>query len=633
MALVDGYTDSALSDKFKEFFNSFKPIFEYKYVIDIDCSINIGNEIIIDYNDFTDEIKSIIETEPQERILKAIERAISEVFQTRFGSSRLQEVKEEFGINFKIIHNEKFENIVPKSTPDTWNTDNESKNPRDTSIEKIVEYAERVFSDCFIAENNSSKVYAIVKIDEHFETVDLDLQLAKDVLIINYQKDFKKILSTNQAEQSISFVKTKKRFSKDTPKKQDHIRCAFENNTIWYDLCNPKREVVKITKDDFEIVPYDKTCPLFFRTPYMSEQVKPNSDLKVDDDPISKCFKLIRKPNDTVMRSNVIALFLETVDVPMLVFGGSTDASKTVTSTLVKMLVDPSGKKIEDYGTSMPTKPDDLATILYCNYLPSFENISKLSNEQSDMLCKANTGANFSTRLFYSQGQESKLAIHRKSMLNGITVNIDRDDLGRRTLPYDLPSFKIGEKKTKEQVLSEFYALLPDLLGHVFLTLQKALILYDDVKSKAQIGIRGEFQVWGEAISQALGNPEGKFTEALQEKESLISDKLSQSNALVPFIQDLFSDGKEEYTSGESDIFDSFKDFTNGRYETNNPDVFPSSVGKLADVIKRSFTQLNNAGFTIEIRKSTKKETHNGKTYNSNVKFVTIKKIKEVLFQ
>ena len=631
MALVDSYTDSALSDKIVEFFNTYKLGFEYKYIVDICYCLPFDKEIIINYIDFTPEIKSILDSQPKEQVFRAIKRAIGEVFQASHGSSALEGIEKEFGINFKIIHNEKFENIVPKSTPDTWNLDNESEKPRDNSIEKIVEYAERIFSDSFIAENNSSKIYAIVKIDEHFETVDLDLQLAKDVLIINYQKDFRRILSTSQSEQAISFVKTKKRFSQDTPKKQIHIRCAFENDIIWYDLCNQKREIVKITKDDFAIVQYDKTCPLFFRTPFMSDQVKPNFDFK--GDPISEYFKLIRKPNDIVMRSNVIALFLETVDVPMLVFGGSTDASKTVTSTLVKMLVDPSGKKIEDYGTSMPTKPDDLATILYCNYLSSFENISKLLNEQSDMLCKANTGANFSTRLFYEQGQESKLAIHRKSMLNGITVNIDRDDLGRRTLPYDLPSFKIGEKKTKEQVLSEFYTLLPDLFGHVILTLQKALILYDDVKSKAQIGIRGEFQVWGEAISQALGNPEGKFTEALQEKESLISDKLSQSNALVPFIQDLFSDGKEEYTSGESDTFDSFKDFTNGRYETNNPDVFPSSVGKLADVIKRSFTQLNNAGFTIEIRKSTKKETHNGKTYNSNVKFVTIKKIKEVLFE
>lgn len=631
MALVDSYTDSALSDKFKEFFNKCKVGFEFKYLIDIDCSLNIGNEIIINYNDFTNEIKSILETEPIERIEKAIERAIGEVFQTRFGSSRLQEVKEEFGINFKIINHEKFAKIVPKSTPDTWNSDNEYEKPCDNSIEKIVEYAERVFSDCFIAENNSVKVYSIVKIDEHFETVDLDLELAKEVLIISYQNDFKKILSTSQSEQAISFVKTKKRFSKDTPKKQVHIRCAFEDNIIWYDLCNQKREVIKITKDDFAIVPYDKTCPLFFRPPFMSEQIKPNFDFK--ENPINEFLKLIRKSNDTVMRSNVIALFLETVDVPMPVFGGSTDASKTVTSTLVKMLVDPSGKKIEDYGTSLPTKPDDLATILYCNYLSSFENISKLSNEQSDMLCKANTGANFSSRLFYSQGQESKLAIHRKCMLNGITVNIDRDDLARRTLPYDLPSFKTGEKKTKEQVLSEFYALLPDVFGHVVLTLQKSLIRYNDVKSKSKIGIRGEFQVWGEAISQPLGDPEYKFTESLTEKESLINDKLSQSNALVPFIQDLFSDGKEEYTSGESDFFDSFKDFAKSRYEINNPDVFPSSVGKLPDVIKRSSTQLNNAGFTIEIRKSTKKEIHNGTTYNSNVKFVTIKKIKEVLFE
>lgn len=630
MALVE-YTDSALSDIFIKFFNTLKIGFEYKYVIDIEYSVLNGSEIVIDYNDFTEQIKSIVEDQPKERILNAIERAICEVFQTRYSSETLAEQKKEHGIKFKLIHDERFTHIEPESTHNFWLNEGKSEKSTDNSIEKIVEYAEKIFSDCYIAENNSSKIYAIVKFDEHFETVDLDLQLAKDVLIINFQKDFKKILSTSQSEQAISFVKTTKRFSQDTPKKQDHIRCAFENDTIWYDLCNQKREIVKITKDNFAIVSYDKTCPLFFRTPFMSEQVKPNFDFK--GNPINEYFKLIRKPNDIVMLSNVIALFLETVDVPMPVFGGSTDASKTVTSTLVKMLVDPSGKKIEDYGTSMPTKPDDLATILYCNYLSSFENISKLSNEQSDMLCKANTGANFSTRLFYEQGQESKLAIHRKSMLNGITVNIDRDDLARRTLPFDLPPFKSGEKKTKAQVLSEFYALLPDLLGHVFLTLQKALIVYDNVKSKTPIGIRGEFQVWSEAISQALGNPEGKFTEALEEKESLISDKLSQSNALVPFIQDLFSDGREEYTSGESDFFDSFRYFAYGRYEIKNPDVFPSSVGKLPDVIKRSSTQLNHAGFTIEIRKSTKKETHNGKTYTSNIKFVTIKKIKEVLFQ
>jgi hypothetical protein len=248
------------------------------------------------------------------------------------------------------------------------------------------------------------------------------------------------------------------------------------------------------------------------------------------------------------------------------------------------------------------------------------------------MLCQANTGANFSARKYYGQGEEKRLAIHRKAILNGITVNIDRDDLGRRTLPYDLPSFKKGEKKTKEQVLSEFNALLPDLLGHIFMTLQKAMKLYYEIKIKSEIGIRGEFQVWGEAISQALENPEGRFTEALKEKEFLINEKLLQNNSLIPYSQDLFSDGREEYTAGLNDFFTVWKSFADDGYETKNPDVFPSSVGKIPDVFKRSSKLLNEHGFSYEFRKSTKKETHNGKLYNSNTKFVTIKKIKEVLF-
>lgn len=57
------YTESAMVDCFKNHFKSFKDIKEnYKYLNSIDESAFSASVIEIDFNDFLDEIKDIIET-------------------------------------------------------------------------------------------------------------------------------------------------------------------------------------------------------------------------------------------------------------------------------------------------------------------------------------------------------------------------------------------------------------------------------------------------------------------------------------------------------------------------------------------------------------------------------------------
>lgn len=109
---IKTYTDSAISDFIRLFFNRFKDNNSYKYVEIIDTQI-IQNKIIeINYNDFTDEVKEMLENESNERIHTAIYRAIGEVFQVRHGSSELDGLKREDKIKFKLNNCNIFESKV-----------------------------------------------------------------------------------------------------------------------------------------------------------------------------------------------------------------------------------------------------------------------------------------------------------------------------------------------------------------------------------------------------------------------------------------------------------------------------------------------------------------------------------------
>ena len=98
------YTESAMSDKIREFFNSFKDATgNYSYVNSIDDSIADNKIIEINYNDFSDEIKQMISKLKTDVIHRIFYRAICEVFQVRYGSSIIG-LKEENKIKFTITN-------------------------------------------------------------------------------------------------------------------------------------------------------------------------------------------------------------------------------------------------------------------------------------------------------------------------------------------------------------------------------------------------------------------------------------------------------------------------------------------------------------------------------------------------
>ncbi len=141
---VKSYTDSAISDSFKQFFNRFKVNGDYKYVLDIDAKILQSKIIKIDWNDFTHEIQNMIEGESVERIHIALYRAISEVFQIRHGSSGLDAVRKEDVLKFNIINSDLFSDKV-HSNPNLihYENYNEDDYNGEDKIDKVAELLQK----------------------------------------------------------------------------------------------------------------------------------------------------------------------------------------------------------------------------------------------------------------------------------------------------------------------------------------------------------------------------------------------------------------------------------------------------------------------------------------------------------
>ncbi|MCE9653243.1 MAG: hypothetical protein K8Q89_09380 [Nitrosarchaeum sp.] len=98
------YTESAMSDNLKNFFNTFKDSNRnYKYVDMIDSSITDNKIIEINHDDFTEEIKQMISSLNTDVIHRVFYRAICEVLQVRYGSSIIG-LKEENKIKFTITN-------------------------------------------------------------------------------------------------------------------------------------------------------------------------------------------------------------------------------------------------------------------------------------------------------------------------------------------------------------------------------------------------------------------------------------------------------------------------------------------------------------------------------------------------
>jgi len=473
-----------------------------------------------------------------------------------------------------------------------------------------------------VSQNNTDDVYALINMKSCVESINLSSKRAVHWLtILNFNEGDKQIHSPDLYRNTLSAIISYAKIG-HADKSKVYYRVAFVNGTLYYDLVNSDWKFIKVNSREIKIISFNKTIPIFARKQSNVEQVKPIYD---DNLALDQLTDLLRILDRQLFKIHLVTLLLEPIPVPIMVFEGQAGSMKTTISTAIKKLIDPSGNYNEDNCSYLPNNHDDLVIYLNNRYLSVFDNVTKINQETSDALCRAITGSSNSKRQLYTNSDESILNFRRKVVLNGIVPNLDYPDLQERMISYKRSPLQEGERLTEAEFNQKFNALLPKVNGQILQAMQKAIPIYNRIKSKLKPKTRmADFEVWGEAISRALGykvNTFGPCYENIRKDNSLES---IETYPIIGIVEKLMKD-KQIYESSAQQTFLLLKSMAEeiGINVESKYVKFPKSVQN----ITKDLTVVAPTLKTLGIQFETTHYTKNDGRYNKNTSIITLTKI------
>ena len=367
------------------------------------------------------------------------------------------------------------------------------------------------------------------------EQIDEDIQheqnhLASDVLSAD---DMSKIQSILRYESNKNL--TKKLYLRIAAFVGETIDPAEVNqqgqDEIYYDLCNPDWEMVRITRDGWDIVKHSPKI-LFKRHAISNAQVYPKRDYPPDIlEQFTKLTNLNQDDEDNKILAEVylISLFLlANLPKPIMNPYGSKGSGKTTYQEMLKQVVDPSGVLTTSFPNSLP----ELAQVISHQYLTIFDNVSEIKELTSDLLCRAVTGGTFQKRGLYTNDEDFIFEMMRAVGFNGINVIATRSDLLERMLSLRLDLIDKRKRRKLKEIRKEFQRILPYLLGFIFDKLAEVLNRIGEVNLQ-ELPRMADFAEIGELIARCLGYPEMRFTEAYSRNIGLSNEEAINSNLLA----------------------------------------------------------------------------------------------------
>jgi len=243
-------------------------------------------------------------------------------------------------------------------------------------------------------------------------------------------------------------------------RREIYVRIAEVDGAIYIDLCNDKREVLKITADGFEVI--DDSPILFRRTQDMEEIPKPIYRNADDYKLLNKYINTANEDDFNMIIAYLLGAFRSRMPKPILNLIGEAGTGKSMNTRLIRKFIDPAKQKDllkkEINEVELPTASDS-------QYLLAFDNLSGITAKGSDLLCVVSTGGAMTKRKLYTDKDEIIIDLKKTVILNGIDDISKKQDLVSRTIFIETPPLQASKKKTETEIWSEFEKDYPYILG------------------------------------------------------------------------------------------------------------------------------------------------------------------------
>jgi len=367
--------------------------------------------------------------------------------------------------------------------------------------------------------NQYDEPYVAVRVgkDRHLETMPLLSNKYERYLIRLFCKsNWGKIIGKDAVSRALNLLAANTIFDGKTVPLQ--IRVAWgktENKArqdcIYYDLTDSRWRIVEIAQVGWRVIDgADMDVPILFKRHNQTIQKEP--DRIYNPDVMDRFLDLtnVKSANQRqLLKVYIISLLIPDIDHVILTTYGPKGAAKTFLLWLIKTLLDPSKPAL----LTLIGNLSEFIQQVNHTYLAFYDNVKYIPYWQSDEICKTVTGIGHTKRKLYTDDEDIVYEHRRCIAINGIDVALVEPDAMDRSLFIELPEIDYDNIRAKEDLIQEFQAIRPQLLGFIFDILVKAMRIKNTLQLQRHSRM-ADFTEWGEAISRALGYDKMSFVNA-----------------------------------------------------------------------------------------------------------------------
>ncbi|MDS3861241.1 hypothetical protein RIF25_10525 [Thermosynechococcaceae cyanobacterium BACA0444] len=330
------------------------------------------------------------------------------------------------------------------------------------------------------------------------------------------------------------------------------LRVGDYNGKIYLDLCNEKWQAVEIDTQGWRIV----DCPpvRFWRPNSMLPLPTPVEGGNLED-----FKKLMGLDADTpeakrtwfILVTFWIYCLTPFGDYPILLLAACRGSGKTTITEAMKGTIDPGKAPL----IHISGDAHKVGVAGSRRWLMAYDNVSYISEAESDILCRVATGFGHSTRTLFETEGETNFDFSRPQVITAIDHVVTRDDLADRLLMAQLPEIDKSKRLSKQHLKAKLEAMKPGILGALLTLLSQALAIRETLEDKdlPRLADYGKLAI---AAERALGidadTEEGfvKIFEANREmSRQVVLESSPVAGAIMGLVSDLQSHGGYEGTA------------------------------------------------------------------------------------
>ena len=456
--------------------------------------------------------------------------------------------------------------------------DEQELQPRKTQATVLMQITE----DLQLFYNALKECFAVVPVKNHVEILKLNNKSFKTWLSRKFYEKAGQTPNAQSLQDAINTLSGKALF--DGECLETHVRVAEYDSAIFVDLGNDDWQAVRISADGWQIVESKEVPVKFRRTRGMLSLPKPETGGSLDS---LRSFVNVREDDFILVAAWLVAALRPNKPCPCLGMHGEQGSAKSTTARACRDLIDPNVASLR----SRPRDERDLMIAANNSWILSFDNLSNLSAENSDAICRVVTGGGLSTRELFTDDDEIIFNSMRPIIFNGIEELANRSDLLERSLILNLPRITEEKRKTEAEFWRDFEAAKPKIIGAIFDKVAEALRKLPAVK----LAKKPRMADFAEFAFAAFGD---EFINRYEQSRRSANETALEASPVALIVQK-FMENREVWEGKASDLLKEFEILA-GEKERNQKD-FPKQPNALSGKLKRIAPNLRAIGIEFEI--------------------------------